>query len=120
MNRCDCLTLDLKDDPELVAEYRRDHHVHDVEMNSRFWFDEKSEPVAPNPKVRQWQQLMWKFQRPLPEARSQTGRKWMLALDNGCLMVLPRLCLSWYDSGNSASKSELSVLLHRVVRRVFR
>lgn len=29
-----------------------------------------------NPKVREWEELMWKFQSPLPQARA--GEKWLL------------------------------------------
>jgi L-rhamnose mutarotase len=103
MNRRYCLTLDLKDDPELIAEYRRHHQnvwpeisqsirdsgIEDMEIyllgtrmfmimevNARFSFDEKSEADRSNPKVREWEQLMWKFQRPLPEAKP--GEKWLL------------------------------------------
>jgi L-rhamnose mutarotase len=31
---------------------------------------------ASNPKVQEWEQLMWKFQQPLPG--SKPGEKWML------------------------------------------
>ncbi len=103
MNRRYCLTLDLKDDPELIAEYRR-HHEHVwpeitqsirdsgiedmeiyllgtrmfmiMEVNQRFSFSEKAEADRVNPKVREWEQLMWKFQKPLPQAKP--GEKWLL------------------------------------------
>jgi L-rhamnose mutarotase len=103
MKRRYCLTLDLKDDPELIADYRR-HHQHVwpeilqsirdsgiedmeiyllgtrmfmiMEVNAQFSFAEKSESDRGNPKVREWEQLMWKFQQPLPEAKP--GEKWML------------------------------------------
>jgi L-rhamnose mutarotase len=98
-----CLTLDLKDDPELIAEYRRYHEhiwpeisksiadsgVEDMEIyllgtrmfmimevNETFSFAAKDEADRSNPKVREWEQLMWKFQRPLPQARP--GEKWLL------------------------------------------
>ena len=103
MNRRYCMTLDLKDDAELIAEYRRHHQnvwpeisqsirdsgIEDMEIylqgtrmfmimegNSRFSFDEKSEADRSNPKVQEWEQLMWKFQQPLPEAKP--GEKWMI------------------------------------------
>ncbi len=103
MNRRYCLTLDLKDDPELIAEYRRHHEqvwpeitqsirdsgIEDMEIyllgtrmfmimevNERFSFDAKTEADRGNPKVQEWERLMWKFQRPLPEAKP--GEKWML------------------------------------------
>ena len=98
-----CLGLDLQDDPELIAEYRRHHErvwpeitqsildsgIEDMEIyligtrlfmimevNERFSFDAKAEADRSNPKVQQWEQLMWKFQRPLPQAKP--GEKWML------------------------------------------
>ena len=98
-----CLTLDLKDDPELIAEYRRYHEniwpeiaqehcrfrrgrhgnlsagnadVHDHEVNEQFSFAAKGEADRSNPKVQEWEQLMWKFQKPLPQAKP--GEKWLL------------------------------------------
>jgi L-rhamnose mutarotase len=98
-----CLTLDLKDDPELIAEYRRYHEdiwpeiarsigdsgVEDmdiyllgtrmfmiVEVNEKFSFADKDEADRSNPKVQEWEQLMWKFQKPLPQAKP--GEKWLL------------------------------------------
>jgi L-rhamnose mutarotase len=103
VNRRYCLTLDLKDDLELIAEYRRHHErvwpeitqsirdsgIEDMEIyllgtrmfmimevNERFSFDAKADADSSNPKVQEWEQLMWKFQKPLPEARP--GEKWML------------------------------------------
>lgn len=103
MNRRYCLTLDLKDDPKLIAEYRR-HHEHVwpevlqsirgtgivgleiyllgtrmcmvMEVNDQFSFEAKSAADRSNPKVQEWEQLMWKFQKALPEARP--GEKWLL------------------------------------------
>ena len=98
-----CLTLDLKDDPALIAEYKkyhekiwpeitksiRDSGIEDLEIyllgtrmfmimevNDTFSFDAKGEADRTNPKVQQWEQLMWKFQSPLPEAKP--GQKWLL------------------------------------------
>ena len=103
MNRRYCLTLDLKDDPELIAEYRSHHErvwpeitqsIRDsgivdmeiyllgtrmfmiMEVNERFSFDAKAEADRANSKVQEWEQLMWKFQKPLPQAKP--GEKWML------------------------------------------
>jgi L-rhamnose mutarotase len=103
MNKRYCLTLDLEDDPALIAEYRRYHQkiwpeitasikaagIDDMEIyllgtrlfmimevNDRFSFDAKTEADRTNPKVRQWEELMWKFQKPLPQARP--GEKWLL------------------------------------------
>jgi L-rhamnose mutarotase len=103
MNRRYCLALDLQDDPQLIAEYRR-HHQHVgleitqsirdsgiedmeiyllgtrlfmiMEVSERFSFDAKSEADRNNPKVQEWERLMWRFQRPLPEAKP--GEKWIL------------------------------------------
>ncbi len=103
MNRRYCLTLDLKNDPELIAQYRR-HHEHVwpeitqsirdagiedmeiyllgtrmfmiMEVNERFSFADKSKADRANPKVQEWEQLMWKFQKPLSEATA--GEKWVL------------------------------------------
>lgn len=103
MNRRYCLTLDLKDDPGLIAEYRRHHErvwpeitesirdsgIEDMEIyllgtrmfmimevNERFSFDAKAEADRANLKVQEWERLMWRFQKPLPEAKP--GEKWML------------------------------------------
>ena len=97
-----CLTLDLKDDPQLIAEYRRHHQkiwpevtksIRDVgiedmeiyllgtrmfmimEVNANFSFAAKAKADAANPKVSEWEELMWKFQKPLPNAKP--GEKWL-------------------------------------------
>jgi L-rhamnose mutarotase len=98
-----CLTLDLADDPDLIAEYKRQHEnvwpeiiesirgagIEELELyllgtrlcmileaNDRFSFDDKAEADRNDPKVQQWEQLMWKFQRALPQAKP--GEKWLL------------------------------------------
>jgi L-rhamnose mutarotase len=103
MNRRYCLTLDLKDDPALIAEYKRYHekiwpeitksiqdagivdleiHLHGtrmfmiLEVNESFSFERKVEADRNDPKVQEWEKLMWKFQKPLPGARP--GEKWLL------------------------------------------
>lgn len=103
MNRRYCLTLDLKDDPNLIAEYRKFHEnvwpevlqsIHDsgiisleiyllgtrmcmvLEANESFSFEAKAEADRNNPKVQEWEQLMWKFQKALPQARP--CEKWLL------------------------------------------
>jgi len=103
MKRRFCLTLDLKDDPNLIAEYRRYHEkvwpeitqsirnsgIEDMEIyllgtrmfmimevNENFSFDKKAEADSRNPKVQEWEQLMWKFQQALPQAKP--GEKWLL------------------------------------------
>jgi L-rhamnose mutarotase len=103
MNRRYGLTLDLKDDARLIAEYRRYHEkiwpeitrsikdagIEDMEIyligtrmfmvmevNERFSFEAKAKADRENPKVREWEELMWRFQKPLPNAKP--GEKWML------------------------------------------
>ena len=103
MSRRHCLALDLKDDPQLIAEYKRYHEkiwpeitqsirqsgIDDLEIylvgtrlfmimevNDNFSFDAKSEADRSNPKVQEWEQLMWRFQKPLPHAKP--GEKWLL------------------------------------------
>lgn len=103
MTRRFCLTLDLKDDPTLIAEYKRFHEkiwpeisqaIKDagivdmeiyllgtrmfmiMEVNESFSFEAKSRADRENPKVQEWEKLMWTFQQPLPEAKA--GEKWML------------------------------------------
>ena len=98
-----CLTLDLKNDPKLIAEYKKHHEkiwpeitasiresgIEDMEIyllgtrmfmimqvNDSFSFQEKAAADAANPKVQEWEQLMWKFQQALPQAKP--GEKWML------------------------------------------
>ena len=102
MSRRYCLTLDLKDDPKLIAEYKRYHKkiwpeitgsikdagVLDLEIYLRgtrmfmilevdegFSFEKKAAADRKNPKVQEWENLMWKFQKALPEA--QPGEKWL-------------------------------------------
>jgi L-rhamnose mutarotase len=103
MNRRYCFTLDLKEDPALIAEYKRHHQkiwpeitrsirdagVENLEIyllgtrmfmildaGSTFSLDAKVKADQSNPKVREWEELMWKFQAPLPQAKP--GEKWLL------------------------------------------
>ncbi len=100
-----CLALDLKDDPKFISEYKqhhaqgqawpeitksiRDSGIEDMEIyllgtrmfmimevNERFSFEAKAKSDHLNPKVQEWEALMWKFQQPLPQAAP--GEKWML------------------------------------------
>lgn len=103
MKRRFCLTLDLKDDPKLIADYKRYHEhvwpeivqsirdsgIEDMEIyllgtrmfmimevSEGFSFEAKSEADHNNLKVQEWEELMWKFQKALPEAKP--GEKWLL------------------------------------------
>jgi L-rhamnose mutarotase len=98
-----CLTLDLKDDPQLIAEYEAYHQqvwpeilasIKDVgitgleiyrlgtrlsmimEVNEQFCFETKGAADAANPKVQEWETLMWKYQQALPG--QPEGVKWVL------------------------------------------
>ncbi len=103
MSRRYCLTQDLKDDPQLIAEYKKHHQkiwpeitasfkesgiedaeiylmgtrmVMIMEVNDRFSFEAKARADQNNAKVQEWEELMWKFQQPLPEAK--LGEQWLL------------------------------------------
>jgi L-rhamnose mutarotase len=103
MKRRFCLTLDLKDDPKLIAEYKRYHKqiwpeitesikdsgIEDmeiylfgtrmfmiIEVNESFSFEAKAKADQSNPKVQAWETLMGTFQKVLPQA--QPGEKWLL------------------------------------------
>lgn len=98
-----CLALDLKDDPTLIAEYEKYHEkirpeieksITDsgitnmeiyrignrlfmiMETTDDFSFEEKATADAANPKVQDWENLMWNYQQALPMAKE--GEKWML------------------------------------------
>lgn len=98
-----CLALDLKDDPELIAQYDRHHQqvwpgVREsilgsgirklqifrvqnrlfmiLETDDDFSFEEKAKADHLNPTVREWEQLMWKYQEAMPWALP--GEKWQL------------------------------------------
>ena len=100
-----CLAVDLKDDPELIAEYENWHKTENawpeimksitdsginhmeihrtgnrlfmiMETDDSFSFDRKAAMDGSNQKVQEWEQLMWKFQQPLPWAKE--GEKWVL------------------------------------------
>lgn len=98
-----CLALDLIDDSELIAEYEKYHQnvwpeikqsildavIKDmeiyrvqnrlfmiVEADENFSFEAKNEADKNNPKVQEWEELMWKFQQQLPN--SKPGEKWQL------------------------------------------
>lgn len=102
MNRRYCLTLDLKKDSALIAEYKRFHkkiwpeiaesirnagvEVMEIyllgtrmfmimEVNETFSFEKKAKSDRANPKVQEWEALMWRFQQPLEGA--DPGEKWI-------------------------------------------
>lgn len=98
------LALDLKDDPALIKEYEDWHKAGKgwpeikksireagiismeiyrtgnrlfmiMEAEDSFSFDQKKAMDDSNPKVQEWETLMWKFQQPLPWAAE--GEKWV-------------------------------------------
>lgn len=98
-----CLALDLVDDPVLISEYEQHHKIERKEITASirdagivnmeiyrtgnhlfmimetedsFSFERKAEMDASNPKVQEWEELMWKYQKALPGARP--GEKWLL------------------------------------------
>lgn len=102
MNRY-CFALDLKDNMKLIEEYEQFHRdvwpeIKDsirssgvidmqiyrfsnrlfmiMDVNDDFSFDKKAKSDAGNLKVQQWEELMWKFQQPVPG--SEPGEKWVL------------------------------------------
>jgi L-rhamnose mutarotase len=93
--------LDLQDDPDLIQQYIDHHkkvwpeiiksiresgilnmeifHVANrlfmiIETNDSFSFEKKNTMDAENIKVQEWEDLMWKFQKALPNAIP--GTKW--------------------------------------------
>lgn len=100
-----CFALDLKDDSALIKAYKAYHApgkvwpaikdsirsagIVDMEIylcgNRLFMImevDESFDPIAKaamdaaNPKVQEWENLMWTFQQALPWAKE--GEKWMM------------------------------------------
>ncbi len=98
------LALDLKDDPELIEQYKAYHapgaawpeimdSIHEsgiqlmeifltgnrlfmvIQTDESFSFEEKAEMDQANPKVQEWEELMDKFQQKLPWAKE--GEKWV-------------------------------------------
>lgn len=98
-----CLALDLKPNPDLIAEYEKYHEkiwpeieksIRDsgilameiyriqnrlfmiMETEDDFSFERKAKADHDNPKVQEWENLMWKYQQALPGA--MPGEKWIL------------------------------------------
>lgn len=103
MSRRFCYALDLNDDPALIAEYERHHRAENawpeitesltaagivgleihrtgdrlfmiMDVDDRFDPQAKALADAADPKVQEWETLMWRFQKPLP--RAEPGEKW--------------------------------------------
>jgi L-rhamnose mutarotase len=98
-----CFALDLKDDPQSIAGYREHHRqiwpeiarsikdagVHNLEIyltgnrlfmileaGPAFSLASKAQADLENPRVQEWERLMWNFQQALP--RAKPGEKWLL------------------------------------------
>ena len=100
-----CYTCDLIDNPELIEKYKgyhskekawpeitksiRDAGIVDMEIyilgNRLFMIMEVDETFSPerkqkmdaaNPKVQEWENLMWKFQQAMPSAKAD--EKWVM------------------------------------------
>ena len=99
-----CFALDLHDDPGLIEEYKRYHTMDHIwpevlerikgsgivseeiyltgnrlfmilKTTDEFSLEAKMDADRENPEMRKWEQLMWKYQKPLPQA--QPGEKWV-------------------------------------------
>jgi L-rhamnose mutarotase len=46
-----------------------------MEVNEQFSFEAKAEADRRNPKVQEWEKLMWRFQQALPQAKA--GEEWL-------------------------------------------
>ncbi|MGN6416955.1 MAG: L-rhamnose mutarotase [Pseudobacter sp.] len=102
MSHRHCFALDLKKNTELINEYEAYHQavwpeiiasikeagIEDLqiyrvenrlfmimEVHDSFSFEKKHAADAANPKVQQWEELMWNYQQALPTAKP--GEKWM-------------------------------------------
>ena len=97
-----CLTLDLKNDPELIRRYEEHHKsvwpeiknsirnagilqmeiyryatrlFMIIEVKDDFSFDDKKKADDANPKVQEWEHLMWQFQQSVGTGKNE---KWVL------------------------------------------
>jgi L-rhamnose mutarotase len=100
-NKKYCFALDLKNDAVLINEYIthhkkvwpeiiesiKDSHIEKLEIylvenrlfmimetNVLFSFEKKHEADKNNDKVQEWENLMWKYQKAIPN--SKPGEKW--------------------------------------------
>ena len=98
-----CLALDLKDDVDKINEYKDYHQdiwpeiskslkdsgilnaeIYNtgnrlfmiIEVDKTFSFEKKVKMDSENPKVQEWEELMWNYQQALPQ--SEKGSKWVL------------------------------------------
>ena len=98
-----CLALDLKDDVDKINEYKDYHQdiwpeiskslkdsgilnaeIYNtgnrlfmiIEVDKTFSFEKKLKMDLENPKVQEWEELMWNYQQALPQ--SKKGSKWVL------------------------------------------
>ena len=98
-----CFALDLIDDAELISEYKKYHEkiwpeitksiqsagienleiyltvnrlFMMMEVNESFSFERKTAMDSENPKVQEWERLMWNYQEGLPWAKKD--EKWIL------------------------------------------
>jgi|TARA_B100001939_G_C16551804_1_gene450593 L-rhamnose mutarotase len=98
-----CLALDLKDDVDKINEYKDYHQdiwpeiskslkdsgilnaeIYNtgnrlfmiIEVDKTFSFEKKLKMDSENPKVQEWEELMWNYQQALPQ--SEKGSKWVL------------------------------------------
>tara|TARA_Y100000996_G_scaffold388747_1_gene348561 strand:+ start:50 stop:394 length:345 start_codon:yes stop_codon:yes gene_type:complete len=98
-----CFALDLKNDPQIIQTYIDYHknvwpgiyksikdsgikhleifHTHDrlfmvIEGNENFSLEQKAKMDSENPLVKEWEELMWKYQQALPNTKP--GIKWVL------------------------------------------
>lgn len=100
-----CLALDLKDDPQLIEEYKKLHFPGNIwpevverikadgvlgeeiyQVGTRmvmilrttddFSFDAKALKDRSSPKMCAWEELMWKYQQAIPG--SKPGEKWVM------------------------------------------
>ena len=100
-----CLALDLHDDPARIEEYKWYHQQENLwpevvanikdqgilneeiyllgtrlvmvlQTTDDFSIETKAASDQANPKMQEWETLMWKYQKALPQARP--GEKWVL------------------------------------------